>query len=656
MALTPEQRARMEASKAQALAKRRAPPPLVPSPNPPPQAGLSSMAAVVLSGRKLVGSCMLLPHRRFRVKIGFHDTLIQIFKTLPSGAYNAQDRTWHFDLSDHDRLISQVQPLRPQVQVDPLPKCVIQTFTRPAPSIESETEAEELTQRLEPTLEQGLMPFQKAGVAFALRRQGRVYIADDMGLGKTVQALAVASAYRSEWPLLIVCPSSVRFSWRDALLRWIPSVPEEDVTVITTGKDFLCNGQAVVISYDLMSRKEKELIDRQFAVVIMDEAHFLKNYKSNRFQSTEKIVKKARRLILLSGTPALSRPIELYSQISLVMPKLFPYAVEFGMRYCNGKKITLPRGSHYDFNGSSNMDELKMLLEETCMIRRLKSEVLAQLPSKQREMILLDPSLIKSKSKEMEMQAQKMGLKSLSQMERRGVLLEWFNSTAKAKLKAVSEYVKDLLESDRKFICFAHHQIMMDNIAEVLVKRKTRFIRIDGNTSSEARNKHCDQFQRDDRTKVALLSITAANAGLTLTAAHLVVFAELFWNPGILTQAEDRAHRIGQSDSVTIQYLVAKGTADDELWPLLQKKLDVLNKAGLSKDNFHESSALQHVKKADEEANASICSPSKITDYFSTSLNELDLSDWDPKELEEDDENDPNEPCNSKKPKWSNGT
>ena len=80
----------------------------------------------------------------------------------------------------------------------------------------------------------------------------------------------------------------------------------------------------------------------------------------------------------------------------------------------------------------------------------------------------------------------------------------------------------------------------------------------------------CDAFQCDDNVRVALLSITAANAGLTLTAAQLVVFAELFWNPGILTQAEDRAHRIGQTDSVTVRYLVAKCTADDELWPMIQ--------------------------------------------------------------------------------------
>merc|ERR1712113_1239532 len=117
--------------------------------------------------------------------------------------------------------------------------------------------------------------------------------------------------------------------------------------------------------------------------------------------------------------------------------------------------------------------------------------------------------------------------------------------------------------------------------------------------------------------RVALLSITAANTGLTLTSAQLVVFAELFWNPGILTQAEDRAHRIGQTDSVTIQYLVATGTADDELWPLLQRKLNVLQQAGLSKDNF--SAADSHTVTSAAKSNQ------KITDYFSTSLTEEDL-------------------------------
>merc|ERR1719211_840667 len=130
---------------------------------------------------------------------------------------------------------------------------------------------------------------------------------------------------------------------------------------------------------------------------------------------------------------------------------------------------------------------------------------------------------------------------------------------------------------------------MMKHLSELLDKQKVKYIMIDGRTNSLSRKTYCDDFQTNDQIRVALLSITAANTGLTLTAAQLVVFAELFWNPGELTQAEDRAHRIGQTDSVTIQYLVATGTADDKLWPMIQKKLEVLNKAGLTKDNFCDS-------------------------------------------------------------------
>ena len=354
----------------------------------------------------------------------------------------------------------------------------------------------------------------------------------------------------------------------------------------------------------------------------------IKGAKTARTKAANTILKGSSRLLLLSGTPALSRPIELYSQIYLIDPKLFPWVTDFGMRYCEGRKVSYgPNKTGHDFSGSSNMEELKLLMMERFMIRRMKTEVLSQLPSKQRQMIILDPSLVKSKSREMQSQARLMKNKGLSKSERRGLLLEWFHSTASAKGRAVQDYVHDLaVENGRKFICFAHHNTMMNDISATLDKANVHYIRIDGSTSSGQRKYLCDAFQTDDKVRVAVLSITAANAGLTLTAAHLVVFAELFWNPGILTQAEDRAHRIGQTDSVTVQYLVATGTADDELWPLIQKKLDVLNKAGLSKDNFMNSESHTVTTKA-------VPSSSKITDYFNCTITDEDVAaldeDWD---------------------------
>ncbi|KAJ9592252.1 hypothetical protein L9F63_001253 [Diploptera punctata] len=336
---------------------------------------------------------------------------------------------------------------------------------------------------------------------------------------------------------------------------------------------------------------------------------------------------------MLSGTPALSRPCELYSQISAIQPSLFPSYFEFGIRYCNGIKNNFG----WDFTGSFNMEELQLLLESQIMIRRLKSDVISQLPPKVsqldkltvdndniskhvkrntniyevrctrftlfmnicRQVIILNPELVRDKTKEMKQCLENLEQEHMSAMEKRGALLSYYNATGKAKLKAIQDYIGDMLDSDKKFICFAHHKTVLDGICETISNKRQEYIRIDGNTSSNERK---------------------------ILSAHMVVFAELYWNPGILTQAEDRAHRIGQEDCVIVQYLMAKGTADDHLWPMIQNKLDVLNKAGLSKDNFldTENTFLQKSKKQ----------PS-ILNYFSEMcINDEELSGIDFNDIE----------------------
>ena len=193
--------------------------------------------------------------------------------------------------------------------------------------------------------------------------------------------------------MLIVCPSSVRFTWRSAVVRWIPTVPEEEVVVITNGKEGIC-GLVIIISYELLSKKQYDFVNLNPQVAILDESHMIKSEKSARTVAVTAVLKETKRLVLLSGTPCLSRPIELFSQISLLTDKaIFKNCWEFGMRYCDGKTKSLGTKSFTDFSGSSNMDELNILMRERFMIRRLKSEVLTQLPTKQRQMIILDPNL-----------------------------------------------------------------------------------------------------------------------------------------------------------------------------------------------------------------------------------------------------------------------
>ncbi|XP_059708786.1 SWI/SNF-related matrix-associated actin-dependent regulator of chromatin subfamily A-like protein 1 [Haemorhous mexicanus] len=532
------------------------------------------------------GKCVLISRLRFEVDIGYSAEVIGVFKKMDSRNYDMNTRKWNFLLEDYPKLMQVLLSLV-SVEVEPLPEAVIKTFAaqlQRSPSLTDIPDAD--LSVVDSKIVTSLMPFQREGVNFAISRKGRLLLADDMGLGKTIQAICIAAYYQQEWPLLVVTPSSVRFTWAEAFHRWLPSLSPGSTNVIVSGKDNLTGSLINIISFDLLSRMDKQL-KSTFQVVIVDESHFLKNTKTARCQAAMPLLKAAKRVILLSGTPAMSRPAELYTQIAAVQPSFFPLFHSFGLRYCDARKM--PWG--WDYSGSSNLTELKILLEESIMIRRLKSDVLSQLPAKQRKMVVVAPEGISAKTKAaLAAEAKKMAKGCESKQQEKEALLVYFSRTAEAKIRSVIEYILELLESgNNKFLVFAHHKIMLDAVVAELKKKHVEHIRIDGSTSSAERQALCQKFQFSEKQAVAVLSLTAANMGLTLSAADLVVFAELFWNPGILIQAEDRAHRIGQTSSVNVHYLVAKGTADDYLWPMIQDKIKVLGEAGLSETNFSET-------------------------------------------------------------------
>ncbi|XP_075037202.1 SWI/SNF-related matrix-associated actin-dependent regulator of chromatin subfamily A-like protein 1 [Mixophyes fleayi] len=535
----------------------------------------------------LKGRTVLISRSRFEMDVGYHAEIIGLFKQMNSRNYDMKSRKWSFLLEDYQKLMEAVHAIQ-QVVVEPLPRSVIQAFASQFENTSgSRAEIPEADlSAVDSKLESSLMPFQREGVSFAISREGRLLLADDMGLGKTIQAICIAAYYRTEWPLLVVAPSSVRFTWAEAFHRWLPSVKPDSVNVIVTGRDSQSSSLINIVSYDLLGKMDKA-IATNFKVIIIDESHFLKNVKTARCKSAMPLLKSAKRVILLSGTPAMSRPAELYTQIAAVRPTFFPRFHDFGIRYCDAKQM--PWG--WDYSGSSNLSELKLLLEESIMIRRLKSDVLSQLPAKQRKMVIISADGISSKTKAaLAAAAKEMAQGFKSKGQEKEALLLFYNRTAEAKIPCVTEYIMDLLESGReKFLVFAHHKLVLDSVCGELGKKNVGFIRIDGNTSSADRQSLCQKFQLSEKIYVAVLSITAANMGLTLSSADLVVFAELFWNPGVLIQAEDRVHRIGQTSSVNIHYLVAKGTADDYLWPMIQEKINVLGQAGLSETNFSET-------------------------------------------------------------------
>lgn len=525
----------------------------------------------------LTGKCYMISSERFAVEISsFEPTVINIFKTLPSRSYDVKTRIWDFHIDDYNSLIQKLKNHESNISVTGIPQTILQIFKKRLKS-EQENILEQDLSKIDRTLISSLMPFQQEGVCFGISKGGRCMIADDMGLGKTIQALGIAHYFQESWPLLIVVPSSVRYQWSEAIYQFLPSVPMHYIHHFASTKDCIGDDKITIISYDLLVRAEHTLKRHMYGFVILDESHALKSNKTARFQAVQRICTHARHVVLLTGTPALSRPIELHTQISLILPRFMSYE-NYGVRYCAGQMTAFG----WDFIGSSNMQELQALLKTTCMIRRLKADVLSQLPSKIRQVVILDPTLIKTgkRMNEMEKELQK----SKTGLEKHNTLLEYYRESSFARVKAIRNYVTNLFENKRKCLLYAHHRNVLDAICKVAESKGIQYIRIDGKTSSEQRKHQVDRFQECDNCLAAVLSITAANAGITLTAAHLVVFAELFWNPGILCQAEDRVHRIGQNENVMIQYLVAKNTADDYIWPLIKKKLSVLNAAGLDQD------------------------------------------------------------------------
>lgn len=300
---------------------------------------------------------------------------------------------------------------------------------------------------------------------------------------------------------------------------------------------------------------------------------------------------------MLTGTPAVNNAAELFPLLDGLLPGLLPSRHDFCARYCQEQPVLDGRGRQaVAWKGSIRPHELHRILVKTVMIRRLKSQVLFQLPEKFRQRVQLDPSkLCKLAMADMaELRASVRGSADgsgaggveLSLAESLGsssaghtppgpnmqAVSEMARLTCQAKINAVKDYVECAVLAGSRFLLFAHHLAMLDALEEHLERLKVCHIRIDGQTPQARRPTLVSKFQEDDAVKVALLSITACGQGLNLQAASLVIFAELHWVVGQMLQAEDRAHRMGQVSGVNVRYLIAPGTLDEIMHEVLKRK------------------------------------------------------------------------------------
>jgi SNF2 family DNA or RNA helicase len=399
-----------------------------------------------------------------------------------------------------------------------------------------------------------LMQYQKQGVEWLVPRF-RCVLADEMGLGKTIQVIGLIKECPGIKKVLIVCPASLKKNWQNEIKLW----SGRDSHIL--GK-WVENQDIYIINYDILL-KFQEKIMQDWDLVVFDEAHYLKNASAARTKIALKI--DGARIIFLTGTPVVNRPVELFNIFNKI--GVFSDRKKYEKRYCAAYLQTMRFGGRvikrWNNLGASNLEELQKKVSPF-MLRRLKKNVLKELPDKTRQIIELDCGEIYTDK--------------IQWLD--GLPKETGNSTIRReaglkKVKKVIDYVKDVMENEDKLVLMAYHKEVVEELAKGLTGYNP--VVFTGGTSLSDRQKAVEKFQNDRDCRIFIGNILAAGVGITLTAARVICFAELDWVPGNMAQAEDRIHRIGQKDNVLVLYLVAQGI-DRAIGQALADKIAVIEK------------------------------------------------------------------------------
>jgi SWI/SNF-related matrix-associated actin-dependent regulator 1 of chromatin subfamily A len=451
------------------------------------------------------------------------------------------------------------------------------------------------------------LPYQRAGVAFMLNHKDTLE-GDDMGLGKTIIALGFVNVLREQsfkpTNILVLCPGTLTFNWRNEAAKWLHKPMELVLPTSTRFEVPRRNNLFVVVNYEKITRDNPltRSLRRVWDVLVCDEAQALKNPKSQRsiavLHPKDGLMQRAHRCEFLTGTPLENYPKELWPIAAAICPAKFGDWTAFARRYC-GMHVEPGRG--LVDTGSGNLGELQQRLRASFMIRRLKGDVLKELPPKRRQLIVLgnskvdwsrDPAFARWKALyDAEYEAKlaaleaahtqaeyKTAAKSLEEFT--GVafqeMSEFRHKTALAKLPACIEYIDKILETGiEKLVIFAHHQDVLD---QLVTHYGPQAVALHGRTKSADREAIVHQFQAGS-ARIFIGGLKAAGVGLNLFVASTVVFIEIDWNPAVLTQAEDRLCRLGQKKMVHVIHLVLEGTLDINIVKRIIAKQNVIDKA-----------------------------------------------------------------------------
>ena len=427
----------------------------------------------------------------------------------------------------------------------------------------------------------GLYPHQIEGIAFLLGRR-RALLADDMGLGKTRQSVIAMVEAEAEGPYLVICPASVKRNWSREIQIVFPAAEPAIVgPAPLPATDF--RGW-VIINYEILGKHLEDLLTYQWKGVVFDEAHYLKNHRSQRSRNAAKLVKAIQHepvVHALTGTPMTNRPRDLFPLLQLMNHPLGKSFLSFAKRYCDAYQGDFGLVA----DGASNIEELTVQLHGV-MLRRTKNEVL-DLPPKVRTWldIELHPYAIQHFNNAVREFLTKFDApepidtigNQPENMERRqavGRLTTARRKLAFAKCRHTIKFVENALEQGEKVILFT---TFLNTLERFHKHFGDRAVYVFGEVPAEERQNRVDRFQNDETVRLFIANMHVAGVGINLTAGRQVVFNDLDWVPANHWQAEDRAYRIGQTGTVNVTYMIARGTVDEFVKTVLETKASLMD-------------------------------------------------------------------------------
>ena len=418
-------------------------------------------------------------------------------------------------------------------------------------------------------------------------------LADDMGLGKTTSTI-IAALETGAKKILIICPATLKINWK----REIENYSDRSI-FISEGKQFSTEDDFVIVNYDIMKNfhdpKKKDdslILMSKFDLIIIDEAHYIKNAQAQRTKLINDITKSVDRLWLLTGTPMTSRPIDYFNLLSLIDSPVAKNWMAYVIRYCAGFQFKVGPRKIWNVQGASNLEELR---DRTAglTLRRLKENVL-DLPDK-----IITPVYLRLKSKLYEeVMGDYYNWYEKNPEESKSLTVQFTKLTkirqiiADEKISQTIEIAENIIEQDKKVIIFCNFTDSLNKITEHFGKAA---VKLDGSMSKVERQFSVDQFQENDKIKVFVGNIKAAGVGITLTSAEAVIFNDLSFLPSDHAQSEDRAYRYGQKNNVLVYYPIFENTIEGIIYDILHNKKQVIET--VMGDNQNTADAAEDILK-----------------------------------------------------------